>query len=453
MTLVIFTGLSTQSIFTAQLKKEVHVSNADLINARAVEHAGEALGCVLFIPYATKYGRRSVYLVSISVYVAASWWFASMRAPWELYASNALKGFSAAVNETAVQMSIRDMFFLHRRGSANASYHFALSTAFSLIPMAAGAQATRFGWRSSSTTQAVIVTVVLVLFLVSFEETKFVRAAAGDEAPDRDDACSIASREPINGRVLPRAPFPHYLRLQLLTPTGESLWRIFYRPIYFWWLPHIVFTSLIFGTALMWVSVIGSLKGIIFSAPPYNFSPQELGYLHVTSFIGSLFGNLYGGFFVDWAVVRMARRRGGLYEPEMRLYPLPVPAVAMSAGLAVFGITADRGLHWIYPSIGSALISLGFGGMASISFTLVVDAYPNIISQAFVIIAFFRNVLGVVGPAVSNPWLDGMGLSGMFITAAVANLAVNGLAVGLLVWGKQIRTLTAERYYRLSRED
>ncbi|KAM4065424.1 major facilitator superfamily protein [Hirsutella rhossiliensis] len=453
MTLLIFTGLSTQSIFISQLRKDLQATNEDLINSRAVEHTGEALGCILFIPFATKYGRRSVYIVSIAVYVVAAWWFANMTTTQELYITNALKGFAAAINETAVQMSIRDMFFLHRRGSANALYHFALSTAFSLIPMAAGAQATNFGWRASATTQAATMTVLFVFFIFSFEETKFVRETGKKISDDSEkDNNSTVGLVLDSDRALPRKPFPHYLRLQFLTTTDESLWKIFYYPIHSWWLPHIVFTSLVFGTGLMWITIQGSLKSIVFSAPPYNFNPQQLGYLFVASFVGSLFGNLYGGYFVDWIVVWLTKRNGGLYEPEMRLYPLPLPALGMSAGLVVFGVTADRGLHWIFPSIGSALMSFGFGGMASISFTLVVDAYPNIIAQGFVVVAFFRNVLGVIGPAATNPWVKGMGLSGLFITAAFINLAINLLGVPLLIWGKRLRTKTASRYYRLSKQ-
>lgn len=91
----------------------------------------------------------------------------------------------------------------------------------------------------------------------------------------------------------------------------------------------------------------------MFSAPPYNFNPQQLGYLFVSVFVGSLFGGLYGGALVDWAVVWFTRRNGGLYEPEMRLYLLPLPALSMSAGLAVFGVTADRVIS-LYPSATTA---------------------------------------------------------------------------------------------------
>lgn len=80
----------------------------------------------------------------------------------------------------------------------------------------------------------------------------------------------------------------------------------------------------------------------MFSAPPYNLNPQQIGFLFVAAFVGSLSGSLYGGTLVDWAVVWLTRRNGGWYEPEMRLYMLPLPALGMSAGLAVFGVTADR---------------------------------------------------------------------------------------------------------------
>lgn len=144
------------------------------------------------------------------------------------------------------------MFFLHNRGSANALYHFALSTAFSLVPMVAGTQALKFVWRSSAVTQAAVITGILFVFIVSFEETKFVRdtGEAVSEDSEKDSVRGLVQAHP--GSVRPRKPFPRYLRLQLFTPTSESLGRLFIQPIHSWWLPHVIFTSLVFGTGLMW---------------------------------------------------------------------------------------------------------------------------------------------------------------------------------------------------------
>lgn len=35
-------------------------------------------------------------------------------------------------------------------------------------------------------------------------------------------------------------------------------------------------------------------------------------------------------------------------------------------------------MHWIYPIIGTTLSSFGFGGVADIAFTLIIDSYPDV---------------------------------------------------------------------------
>lgn len=85
---------------------------------------------------------------------------------------------------------------------------------------------------------------------------------------------------------------------------------------------------------------------IIFAAPPYNFDSAALGYTFAGPFIGAMFGGAYGGPLSDWAIIRLAKRNGGIYEPVMRLYLFPFQALATAWGLIMFGVTADKvGYH------------------------------------------------------------------------------------------------------------
>ncbi|EFY96881.2 major facilitator superfamily transporter [Metarhizium robertsii ARSEF 23] len=451
MTMAIFTGLAIQSLFFKPLRKELHVTTGQLLTAKAILLSGEAVTCIIFIPLAKKYGRRSLYIVSTAVFTAAVWWTAYMQTATELYLTNLLKGLAGAINETAVQMSIRDMFFVHQRGTANGFYFAALKFGFTLSPMAAGAQATAFGWRSCYMTLAVFMTVLTVVFAVGYEETKFVRPATDDKGSAEDeDAVDCALEKDPDEKRTPQVPFPHYLRLQLLTPTGESLWKTLYQPLFTMAIPQVMFVAVLYGVDLCTITVSGSMKSIIFVEPPYNFTPRELGLMHLGPFIGSILGTLYGGFLIDAAIVWLARRNGGIFEPEMRLYFLPIPALAMAAGMAMFDVAADRGMHWIYPIIGTTLSSFGFGGVADIVFTLIIDSYPDIVSQTFVVITFFRNAIGVIGAFAVEPWRQAMTVSGMFVLIAGVIILVHLVAVPMAIWGKRARAANAERYYRLS---
>ncbi|RDA84773.1 hypothetical protein CP532_1008 [Ophiocordyceps camponoti-leonardi (nom. inval.)] len=473
MTMSIFSGLAIQHIFWSKMKKDLGVDYTELTRVKATQLAAEALACIAFIPFAKKYGRRPVYIVSTLLFTGATWWSAYMGTLTELFIIDIIKGFAGAVNETAVQMSIRDMFFVNQRGTANGVYLVALTMGTSLSPLAAGAQAKEYGWRSSFKTLAAIMTGITTLFCLFFEETKFVpprdsRRHKHDEYDEKNERIEVLSsssssstnnmerfdeerktaKENNNNKKGSR--YPHNMRLQLVTPTNESLLKTLVEPLQACHMPHVIVTGLLFGLGLAYVVILGSMKAIIFPEAPYNFDPRQLGLLQLGPLIGSTIAGFYGGWLSDKAIVWFAKRNGGVFEPEMRLYLLPFPAVVMSAGIATFGITAGLGMHWILPSVGSAMTSFGFSSTADLVLTVIIDAYPDIISQSFVVIAFFRNAIGMAGVLSLTPWRQSMGTVHMFITIAVLSLVVNSFALPLVIWGKRLRARTAGRYYKMA---
>jgi len=123
---------------------------------------------------------------------------------------------------------------------------------------------------------------------------------------------------------------------------------------------------------------MSTCNSILFSAPPYNFTTAGVGYMALGPFVGNIFGSLYGGLLNDWLIVFIARRRDGYFEPETRLYSMGLPALCMSGGIIMYGATIDRGMHWIYPSVGGALFAFGLGSIGDASFTLIIDSYREV---------------------------------------------------------------------------
>ncbi|PHH91631.1 hypothetical protein CDD83_10917 [Cordyceps sp. RAO-2017] len=457
MTISVFSVLSIQPVFWSQMLEEMHVTQEDLNNAQAAQLVGLAVGCIIFIPIAKKYGRRPVYIISTLIVAGATWWSAFMDSARDVILTNVLAGLAGATNETAVQMSIRDLYFVHQRGSANGIYLVAVTAGAFLTPMAAGAQALYSGWRSSYITLACFMTGLTILFAISFEETKFVPPPERGPDIEISDDASIRKGYPIDVKSMTaaesedptRARRTHF-RLQLITKTDESIWKTIYYPIFTSWYPHVVFTYLEFASGIAWVVMVSAITSIVFSKAPYDFNPLQVGFMFGGTLIGSVFGSLYGGMLVDWAIVKFAKRNRGLFEPEMRLWLMPLPAIAMSLGLAVFGITADRGMHWVFPSIGGGVFAFGFGAISDITFTLVIDSFPNLVAQTFVIIAFFRNALSIVGPFSITPWMEAMSISAIFVVAGSISLSIHVFAVPLAIWGKRTRASIAPQYYRLT---
>ena len=85
---------------------DLQVSYPELNQAMSVNFVGLATGCVVFIPFAKKFGRRPVYIVSAAIMLATSFWTARLNSLAELYIANLLQGLAGATNETIAEITV-----------------------------------------------------------------------------------------------------------------------------------------------------------------------------------------------------------------------------------------------------------------------------------------------------------------------------------------------------------
>ena len=130
--------------------------------------------------------------------------------------------------------------------------------------------------------------------------------------------------------------------MRFVTPSSESLWRNYLTPFKMAVFPHVLFAAVQCANVITFLVYLASVNSIVFSGPPYNFSTAGVGLMFVGPFIGNMIGSVYGGLLGDMVVVRLARKNNGVFEPEMRLYILILPAILVGAGLMVFGVAAHR---------------------------------------------------------------------------------------------------------------
>ena len=145
--LMVFVNVDIGTVIWGSLNTDLGISWAAMSASFGVNTAGLALGCVLFIPFALKLGRRSIYLVSIAVSMATSIWQAKMRTTGDLIGANFVSGLAGSIAETICQMTIADVFFVHQRGTANGVYLLMTNAGAFLAPVAAGYSAESQGWR------------------------------------------------------------------------------------------------------------------------------------------------------------------------------------------------------------------------------------------------------------------------------------------------------------------
>ncbi|KAJ6017803.1 MFS general substrate transporter [Penicillium sp. IBT 35674x] len=472
MTVVIFTALSVQAIFWQQMVVDLHVTYTELNRAMSVNFVGLAMGCYLFIPLAKKFGRRPIYIVSTMLMVATSFWSASLTSLTDLYVSNLLQGLAGATNEAIVEITIADLFFVHHRGRMNALYMIMVMIGSFLSPMAAGTQATNQGWRWSYRTMGIFNVIFLVLFIFVYEETKYVPMITGQsqsvpetndnihksddsdrKQPSQTETKPTQTVEPstVHHEIDSSIPINGWRkRLALATPTQESIWPYYYRPIYaLFSFPAVMYTALQYASGVVWLTILSSVLSLTFPLPPYSFTSEQIGFMSVGPFIGNLIGSIYGGVLGDWSILYFSRKNKGYFEPEMRLYILPIPAVFMTGGLIMFGATIARGMHWIYPSIAGVFFGFGLGSISDAALTLVIDSYREITGDAFTGIAFMRNAVSIGIPFAISTWIERDGLQNMFIACGFISLAITSLMIPMIFWGKDARRASAARYYRV----
>ncbi|KAI8206734.1 hypothetical protein K4K52_002869 [Colletotrichum sp. SAR 10_76] len=430
VTVAVFAAMTMQMVFWQQMTVELGMTYDELNAGVSFNVVGLALGCLCIIPFTKKYGRRSTYIFSTAVMAATSWWSSRMRTVPEMYITNLLFGLAGSTNETIAEMTslcwqIADLFFVHQRGLANGFYITSVMIGNFLAPTLAGIQAASMGWRWAYYTVGICLTILFLLFLFFFEETKYVPVSVGVSTvgdPDLQETQNKLRKAKSNAtasppakdkqlfekrgdqdveQIMPPVPLPNKYRqrMRFSTPTEEPLLSTYIAPFKMALFPHVVFSAIQCANAVAFLVLLTSINSIVFAAPPYNFSTAGVGLMLIGPFIGNMIGSIYGGIFGDRIVVRLARKNRGIFEPEMRLHVLFVPALLMGVGVVIFGITADRGMHWVYPSIGGALFAFGMSSMMDVSFTIVIDTYKAATAESFVFITFVRNAATIGVPA------------------------------------------------------
>ncbi|KAJ6156895.1 hypothetical protein N7497_005780 [Penicillium chrysogenum] len=460
MTIVIFTALSIQAIFWQQMTIDLEVTYTQLNKAMSVNFVGLTAGCIFFIPFAKKYGRRPVYIVSTALMLTTSFWTSRINSLTELYVTNLLQGLAGSTNESIAEITISDLFFVHHRGSMNGLYLTCVMIGSFLTPMAAGAQATQHGWRSCYQTMGISNGILFVIFLFIYEETKYVPLLNGqahatvekDKPPVliKEDGAEIfdsGSSSNCSLSVTERARPHHVLdltipqnpwrkRLALATPTLEPIWPHFYRPFCVLILPAVAFAAFQYAAGLAWLTVTSNVLSLTLPEPPYLFSLPKSDTLALYTAASSV---------IDRFCITQ-NETGATTNPKCGCTSLHLPAIFMAGGLIMFGATISRGMHWIWPNVAGAFFGFGLGSISDATLVLVMDSYREITGDAFTAVAFMRNAVGIAVPFVISPWIQRSGIQNMFITCGMLSLAITGTIIPMVLWGKSARRALAGRY-------
>lgn len=396
---------------------------------------------VACVPISNIYGRRTALLLFGSLFLACNLWEGLARSYPNFLAARAITGIAAAPCETLVVQVITDVFFLHERGSW---VGFAMVSCFLgtfIGPVISGAMA-KYGWPSFFWLSLGTFGFTMICLIFSFPETKWRRSADANittSATSQQEQSILGRGGPVKRQFMPyQRPDPRwksYLVRDVLVP-----FRIAYYPI-------VLYAALCLTVAADLTLVWNISESFVFGAPPYNFSPQSVGFTNFGMAGGLILGMLTAGPLSDYVVARAVRRNNGIREAEMRLPALVPYFIIITIGVSI----AAAGLKYEWPWAVIVIFGFGSAGLAlssipTIGITYAIDCYKPISGEIMVVGTVIKNTAGFSFAY----WLPDLGLTQGFHVPLLAWYAFVVLtflcAVPLYLWGKRLRQMTRDSH-------
>lgn len=303
--------------------------------------------------FSEEFGRRSIYLISFTIFVVFSILSAVSTNISMLIVFRICTGGASASAHAVGAGSIADLFDVFERGRAMSIFYLGPLLGPLIAPVIGGLLTQVLGWQSTMYFLAIYG--VIILLMVTFFLPETLRRK--NEVPvSRPELSRMTTTESAGVRA---KQFTKSLKRFLIDPLGVLLFLRF-PPV----LITVMLAAIAFGA--LFVSNIAIQQK--FSQPPYNYGQLIIGVLYVPSGLGYFVASLLGGRWIDNIMAREARR-ANRYDEDGKLIYLPEDRLRENAWLAVtvyplsllvFGWTLRYGVHFMVPSV-----ALFFFGVAS----------------------------------------------------------------------------------------
>ena len=244
-------------------------------------------------------------------------------------------------------------------------------------------------------------------------------------------------------RKAPPKSFIQHLKVHNGRLNQDKWWKVALRPFVLFSYPAVLWSAAIYACSVGWLIVISETVAVIYREGHYHFNALQTGLVYISPFIGGILGTAVAGKVSDIIVRAMARRNGGLYEPEFRLIMAAPIAITTVVGLIGFGWSADDGAPWIVPTVFFGVVSFGCSLGSTTSITFCVDSYRQYAGEALVTLNFSKNVLhGLVFSLFVTDWLSSDGPKSVFLWIGIIQLLILCFTVPMYIYGKRARMWT-----------
>jgi MFS transporter, DHA1 family, multidrug resistance protein len=182
-----------------------------------------------------------------------------------------------------------------------------------------------------------------------------------------------------------------------------------YRPMQMMFLDPAVgftalYTALIYGIYYSFFEAFPLVYGDMYH---FNLGEQGLTFLSIT--VGVTLAIICYWSYLYW-VMDPWMRKNGFGTPERRLLPAMVATLFCPIGLFIFAWTSNPSIHWIVPTIGIMIFTLGIFIVIQCIFIYLPLTYPQYAASLFAGNDFTRSTLATGAIHFSRPLFGNLGV-------------------------------------------
>ncbi|KAL2151737.1 hypothetical protein VTH82DRAFT_6835 [Thermothelomyces myriococcoides] len=444
------------SVYIGIYAEEFGVSPTKASNLVSYANLAYGFGSLLLVPAYHKFGRRPVMLGSLIGYCVGLIACSQATTYGGLMAARIVHTFASSVCEALPVQLVNDIFFLHERGKRLGYYTFALCIG-STGPLYAGYMlAGGYSWRLFFYVEFAFGCALLILAFFVVEETFYHRKASATESSVQESASSqqdektsvaqaavedvSASAPRGDNSIPPRKTFLQTLKFWGVYDKDTEFFMMIARSFTYFLVPHVLWVITTYGIYIgLGALAFNYTFPLKITAPPYNWSQTSSGLIALASLVGYLLAIPFTATS-DLLAARLTRRNNSIREAEMRLGVM----LLSPAGLIVYGMAAERNLHWIAYFAGVTVNQ--FASYFFFTFTLAyaIDSYTANISEMLIAMNLGKQAISFGMGLDLLDWVLQHGYAVMIAGVFCAVVLVNNLAlIVFMLWGKRIRRFMA----------
>lgn len=155
--------------------------------------------------------------------------------------------------------------------------------------------------------------------------------------------------------------------------------------------PSVLFPALYYSISFGLGSVLFAVTGASAFGSIYHFNTAQVGMaIGLSTFIGTLIGELLAGPVSDRILYLQTRRSNGAFRPEARLQAIWPGFFLCPAGVIIEGVCLQYRTHWSGPVLGIGISAFGLQIISTNIFAYVTDCYKPQSAEISTLLNFGR---------------------------------------------------------------